>query len=71
MFTDDGSVGRYSAMSLRALPHDHHVLGLILALISALATSLSFLFKQRGAVRAEPIHVGHLLGLRQDRHSLS
>ncbi|MGZ4187517.1 MAG: hypothetical protein ACXVSF_19415 [Solirubrobacteraceae bacterium] len=36
-------------------------LGLLLALLSALATNLSFLFKQRGAVLAEPIHVRHPL----------
>ena len=36
-------------------------LGLILAVASALATNLSFLFKQRGAVLAAPIHVRHPL----------
>jgi drug/metabolite transporter (DMT)-like permease len=36
-------------------------LGLILALASALVTNLSFLFKQRGAVLAAPIHVRHPL----------
>lgn len=35
--------------------------GLILALGSALAMNLSFLFKQRGAVLADPIHVRHPL----------
>lgn len=34
-------------------------LGLTLALASALATNLSFPFKQRGAVLAAPIHVRH------------
>jgi drug/metabolite transporter (DMT)-like permease len=36
-------------------------LGLLLALASALATNLSFLFKQRGAVLAPPIHLRHPL----------
>ena len=36
-------------------------LGLTLALGSALATNLTFLFKQRGAVLAPPIHVRHPL----------
>jgi hypothetical protein len=36
-------------------------LGLILALASALATNLSFLFKQRGAVLAAPIRARHPL----------
>lgn len=36
-------------------------LGLFLAVLSALATNLSFLFKQRGAVVAAPIHVRHPL----------
>ena len=35
--------------------------GLILALASAVATNLAFLFKQRGAVLAPPIQVLHLL----------
>jgi hypothetical protein len=38
-------------------------LGLTLALASALATNLSFLLKQRGAVLAAPIHVRHPLML--------
>jgi drug/metabolite transporter (DMT)-like permease len=38
------------------------ILGLILALASALATNLSFLFKHRGAVLAPPIRVRHPLG---------
>ena len=33
------------------------ILGLILALTSALATNLAFLFKQRGAVLAPPVRV--------------
>ena len=37
------------------------ILGLILALASALATSLAFLFKHRGAVLAPPIRVRHPL----------
>jgi drug/metabolite transporter (DMT)-like permease len=37
------------------------ILGLILALASALATNLAFLFKHRGAVLAPPIRVGHPL----------
>jgi hypothetical protein len=37
------------------------ILGLILALASALATNLSFLFKHRGAVLAPPIRVRHPL----------
>ena len=37
------------------------ILGLILALVSALATNLAFLFKHRGAVLAPPIRVRHLL----------
>ena len=37
------------------------ILGLILALASAVATSLGFLFKQRGAVLAPPILVRHPL----------
>jgi drug/metabolite transporter (DMT)-like permease len=37
------------------------ILGLILALASALATNLAFLFKQRGAVLAPPIEVRHPL----------
>ena len=37
------------------------ILGLILALASALATNLAFLFKQRGAVLAPPIRVRHPL----------
>ena len=37
------------------------ILGLILALASAVATSLAFLFKQRGAVVAPPIEVRHLV----------
>jgi drug/metabolite transporter (DMT)-like permease len=36
--------------------------GLILALASAVATNLAFLFKQRGAVLAPPIQVRHPLG---------
>jgi len=38
------------------------ILGLILALASALATNLAFLFKHRGAVLAPPIRVRHPLG---------
>ena len=37
------------------------ILGLILALASAVATNLAFLFKQRGAVLAPPIQVRHPL----------
>jgi hypothetical protein len=37
------------------------ILGLILALASALATNLAFLFKHRGAVLAPPILVRHPL----------
>ena len=37
------------------------ILGLALALASAAATNLAFLFKQRGAVLAPPIEVRHLL----------
>ena len=37
------------------------IFGLILALASAVATNLAFLFKQRGAVVAPPIEVRHLL----------
>ena len=37
------------------------ILGLFLALASALATNLAFLFKHRGAVRAPPIRVRHPL----------
>ena len=37
------------------------ILGLILALASAVATNLAFLFKQRGAVLAPPIEVRHPL----------
>ena len=37
------------------------ILGLILALASAVATNLAFLFKQRGAVLAPPIRVRHPL----------
>jgi len=35
--------------------------GLVLALGSALATNLSFLFKQRGAVSAPPVRMRHPL----------
>ena len=38
------------------------ILGLILALASAVATNLAFLFKQRGAVLAPPIRARHPLG---------
>lgn len=38
------------------------ILGLILALASALATNVAFLFKHRGAVLAPPIRVRHPLG---------
>ena len=38
------------------------ILGLILALASALATNLAFLLKHRGAVLAPPIRVRHPLG---------
>jgi drug/metabolite transporter (DMT)-like permease len=37
------------------------IFGLILALASALATNLGFLFKHRGAVRAPPVRVRHPL----------
>ena len=37
------------------------ILGLILALASAVATNLAFLFKHRGAVLAPPIRVRHPL----------
>jgi hypothetical protein len=37
------------------------ILGLILALASALGTNVAFLFKQRGAVLAPPIRVRHPL----------
>jgi drug/metabolite transporter (DMT)-like permease len=37
------------------------ILGLILALASAVATNIAFLFKHRGAVLAEPIRVRHPL----------
>jgi DNA-binding CsgD family transcriptional regulator len=37
------------------------ILGLVLALASALATNLAFLFKHRGAVLAPPIRVRHPL----------
>ena len=37
------------------------ILGLILALASALATNVAFLFKHRGAVLAPPIRVRHPL----------
>ena len=37
------------------------ILGLILALASAVATNLACLFKQRGAVLAPPIRVRHPL----------
>jgi hypothetical protein len=37
------------------------ILGLILAVASAAATNLAFLFKQRGAVLAPPIRVRHPL----------
>jgi hypothetical protein len=37
------------------------ILGLLLALASALATNVAFLFKHRGAVLAPPILVRHLL----------
>jgi drug/metabolite transporter (DMT)-like permease len=37
------------------------IFGLILALASALATNLGFLFKHRGAVLAPPVRVRHLL----------
>jgi hypothetical protein len=42
-------------------PGDHVILGLILALASAVATNLAFLFKHRGAVLAPPIQVRHPL----------
>ena len=38
------------------------ILGLILALASALATNVAFLLKHRGAVLAPPIRVRHPLG---------
>jgi hypothetical protein len=38
------------------------ILGLILALASAVTTNLAFLFKHRGAVLAPPIRVRHPLG---------
>jgi len=37
------------------------ILGLLIALASALATNVAFLFKHRGAIRAEPIAVRHPL----------
>jgi len=37
------------------------ILGVLIALASALATNVAFLFKHRGAVRAEPIRVRHPL----------
>jgi len=37
------------------------ILGLLIALASALATNVAFLLKYRGAVRAEPIDARHLL----------
>ena len=37
------------------------IVGLALALASALATNVAFLFKQRGAVLAPPVRVGHPL----------
>jgi drug/metabolite transporter (DMT)-like permease len=37
------------------------ILGLLLALASALATNLAFLFKHRGAVLAPPVRAGHPL----------
>jgi hypothetical protein len=37
------------------------IFGLILALGSAVATNLAFLFKQRGAVLAPPISARHLV----------
>ena len=37
------------------------IIGLILALASAVGTNLAFLFKQRGAVLAPPINVRHLV----------
>src|SRR5689334_7844179 len=37
------------------------ILGLLLAVASALATNVAFLFKQRGAVRAAPIRARHPL----------
>jgi hypothetical protein len=43
------------------------ILGLILALASALATNLAFLFKHRGAALAPPIRVRHA----QRRRSVS
>jgi drug/metabolite transporter (DMT)-like permease len=50
------------------------ILGLLLALASALATNLAFLFKHRGAVQAPPILVRHPLrsavGLFRSRWSL-
>ena len=38
------------------------ILGLVLALASALATNVAFLLKQRGAVLAPPVRVRHPLG---------
>jgi drug/metabolite transporter (DMT)-like permease len=38
------------------------ILGLLLALASALATNVAFLLKHRGAVVAPPVHVRHPLG---------
>jgi drug/metabolite transporter (DMT)-like permease len=38
------------------------ILGLLLALVSALATNVAFLLKHRGAVHAPPIRVRHPLG---------
>jgi hypothetical protein len=48
-----------SSALLLARPHDSEtmILGLILALASALATNLAFLFKHRGAVLAPPVRV--------------
>src|SRR5512133_634869 len=45
----------------RATEHRTMILGLILALASALATNVAFLFKHRGAVLAPPIRVRHPL----------
>src|SRR5512133_3056558 len=44
-----------------ATEHRTMILGLILALASALATNVAFLFKHRGAVLAAPIRVRHPL----------
>jgi hypothetical protein len=44
-----------------AVPGGHVILGLTLALASAVATNLAFLFKHRGAVLAPPIQVRHPL----------